>query len=208
MPAEPPLTVELVLTAYCRGWFPMADAHTGRIGWYEPRRRAIFVPGKEHISQRLARTHRRGTFEVRIDCDFAGTMRACADRSETWISDEIVAVYTAMHRVGLAHSVEAYQEGALVGGLYGVSLGGAFFGESMFSRATDASKVCFLVLCRRLQERGYILLDAQFMTEHLASLGAVEISQREYLRRLQAALALRCTFGSELTSYAAANHGT
>jgi leucyl/phenylalanyl-tRNA---protein transferase len=208
MPAEPLLTVELVVAAYCRGWFPMADSSTGRIRWYEPRRRAIFVPGEEHISQRLARTYRRGVFEVRIDHDFMGTMGACADRPETWISDEFVTVYTAMHRAGLAHSVEAYQDGALVGGLYGVSLGGAFFGESMFSRATDASKVCFLVLCRRLQERGYILLDAQFMTEHLATLGAIEVSQREYLRRLQAALALRCTFGSELASSTATDDGT
>lgn len=188
------LTPDLVLAAYCRGWFPMADGREGPIKWYEPRQRAIFVPGEEHISHRLARRFRSGAFEVRINHDFAGTMRACADRSETWISDEIVAVYTELHDAGFAHSVEAYREECLVGGLYGVSIGAAFMGESMFSCVTDASKVCFLVLCRRLKERGFVLLDAQFMTAHLASLGAVEISQRKYLARLERALRVRCNF--------------
>jgi leucyl/phenylalanyl-tRNA--protein transferase len=193
------LTPELVVAAYCRGWFPMAEPDGGEIGWYEPQRRAIFVPGNEHISHSLARTYRRGVFDVQIDRDFTAVMRACAAREETWISDEIVDVYTHLHRAGLAHSVESYRDGELVGGLYGVSLGGAFMGESMFSRATDASKIAFLVLCRRLNERGFVLLDAQFITAHLASLGAVEISHDEYLRRLQAALRRRMQYHSART---------
>lgn len=188
------LTPELVVAAYCRGWFPMAERRDGPIHWYEPAERAIFIPGTEHISHSLARTVRRGVYDVQINAGFAATMRACAERAETWISEEIVAVYTALHEAGLAHSVEAYRDGMLAGGLYGVALGGAFFGESMFSRRTDASKVAFLVLCRRLRERGFILLDAQFMTAHLASLGAIRVSRDEYLQRLAAALRLRCRF--------------
>lgn len=191
---EHTLTAELVVAAYCRGWFPMAEPGSGEIRWYEPRQRAIFIPGEEHVSHSLARTLRRGMYDVHIDRDFAGIMRACAEREETWISPEIIAVYTELHEAGLAHSVEAYRDGALVGGLYGLALGGAFMGESMFSRATDASKVAFAVLCRRLKACGFALLDAQFMTDHLASLGAVDISEDSYLRRLQPALSLSCTF--------------
>ncbi|HLZ73196.1 MAG TPA: leucyl/phenylalanyl-tRNA--protein transferase [Dehalococcoidia bacterium] len=188
------LTPQLVVAAYCRGWFPMVEGRDGPIGWYEPAERAIFVPGEEHISHSLARTYRRGVYEVRINHDFAATLRACAARPETWISAEIAIVYTALHEAGLAHSVEAYRDGMLAGGLYGVALGGAFFGESMFSRQTDASKIAFLVLCRRLRERGYALLDAQFMTAHLASLGAVTVSRDVYLLQLEAALRRRCRF--------------
>lgn len=187
------LTPAMVVTAYCRGWFPMADSCDGEVRWYEPRERAIFIPGQEHISHSLRRTFRHGVFDVRIDHDFAGTMRACADRAETWISEEIIGLYSELHRAGIAHSVESYRDGELVGGLYGVALGGAFMGESMFSRATDASKIAFMVLCRRLAERGFVLLDAQFMTAHLASLGAIAIAEEEYLHRLAEALPLeRC----------------
>ncbi len=188
------ITPDLVVAAYCRGWFPMAERRDGPLHWYEPAERAIFVPGTEHISHSLASTARRDIYDVRINADFSATIRACAERQETWISEEIVAVYTALHEAGLAHSVEAYRDGELAGGLYGVALGGAFFGESMFSRRTDASKVAFLVLCRRLRERGFTLLDAQFMTAHLASLGAIRVSRDEYLRRLAAALQRRCRF--------------
>ena len=191
---EPSLTPELVVAGYRRGWFPMADGRFGEIRWYEPHERAIFVPGREHISHSLARAYRRGRFELRINHDFAATIRACAAREETWISAEVIAVYTALHEAGIAHSVESYRDGALVGGLYGVALGGAFMGESMFSRVTDASKLAFLLLCRRLAERGFILLDAQFMTEHLASLGAFTVSRDDYLARLRAALTLPCRF--------------
>jgi len=184
----------MIVAAYARGWFPMADSSDGSISWYDPPERAIFVPGEEHISHSLARTFRRGQFEIRVDHDFPTTIRTCAERDATWISKEVMAVYTALHRAGMAHSVETYREGRLAGGLYGVSLGGAFMGESMFSRATDASKIAFLALCRRLRERGFTLLDAQFMTDHLARLGAVQVSRREYLRRLQQALARDCIF--------------
>lgn len=189
----PPLTPEMVVAAYCRGWFPMANEH-GEIGWYDPPQRAIFIPGEEHISRRLARTLRSGRFVVTINRDFEATIRACADRPETWISEEIIAVYCELHRLGLAHSVESYRDDALVGGLYGVALGGAFFGESMFSRATDASKAAFAVLCRRLRERSFTLLDAQFMTPHLASLGARLVPRAEYLLLLREALARDCVF--------------
>jgi leucyl/phenylalanyl-tRNA--protein transferase len=189
----PPLTPEMVVAAYCRGWFPMANER-GEIGWYDPPQRAIFIPGEEHISRRLARTLRSGRFVVTINHDFEATIRACADRPETWISEEIIAVYCELHRLGLAHSVESYRDDALVGGLYGVALGGAFFGESMFSRATDASKAAFAVLCRRLRERSFTLLDAQFMTPHLASLGARLVPRAEYLLLLREALARDCFF--------------
>jgi leucyl/phenylalanyl-tRNA--protein transferase len=188
------LTPELVVAAYCRGWFPMAESRDGEVRWYEPRRRAIFVPGKEHIPRSLTRTYRRGVFDVRIDHDFEATIRACAARAETWISEEIIAVYCALHVAGLAHSVESYRDGVLAGGLYGVALGGAFMGESMFSRATDASKVAFLVLCRTLTEHGFTLLDAQFLTPHLARLGAFTVRAAEYRQRLAAALQLDCRF--------------
>lgn len=188
------VTPEQVLAAYCQGWFPMAGERDGPIRWYEPRERAVFVPGEEHISHSLARTLRRGVFDVRVNHDFGATIRACAERPETWISDEIVELYGALHAHGFAHSVESYRDGALVGGLYGVAIGGLFAGESMFSRTTDASKVAFAVLCRRLKQRGFVLLDAQFLTAHLATLGAMTISGDEYARRLQAALRLRCRF--------------
>jgi len=171
----------------------MADRH-GEIGWYLPERRAVFPPGETHVSGSLARLIRRGRYRVVVDREFRAVVHACAGREETWISSEIVEVYSTLHQQGLAHSVEVYDGEALVGGLYGVALGGAFFGESMFHRATDASKVALASLCRRLDERGFRLHDAQFMTPHLASLGAREISSGAYLRLLDAALPLRCRF--------------
>jgi leucyl/phenylalanyl-tRNA--protein transferase len=190
---NPSLTPELIVAAYCRGIFPMAD-EDGDIGWYSPDPRAVFPLDAFHVPRSLAKTIRRGTFEVRVDTAFEAVMRGCADRDLTWISEEIVRSYTALHRVGLAHSVEAWREGRLVGGLYGVSLGGAFMGESMFSRETDASKVCLVFLVERLRERGYVLLDSQMATEHLARFGQIEIPRREYLRQLRAALKLDRTF--------------
>jgi leucyl/phenylalanyl-tRNA--protein transferase len=189
----PPLTPELIVAAYCRGIFPMAD-EAGEIGWYSPDPRAVFPLDAFHVPRSLAKTIRRRTFEVRVDTAFEAVMRGCADRDLTWISEDIVRSYTALHRLGLAHSVEAWREGRLVGGLYGVSLGGAFMGESMFSRETDASKVCLVFLVERLRERGYVLLDSQMATEHLAKFGQIEIPRREYLRQLRAALKLERTF--------------
>ncbi|HZR99139.1 MAG TPA: leucyl/phenylalanyl-tRNA--protein transferase [Chloroflexota bacterium] len=190
----PRLTADLVLAAYCQGLFPMARSRRGPIEWFRPDPRAIFDPQRVHLSRRLLRTVRSGRFAVRINADFAGVIAACAAREETWISAEVERVYGELHARGFAHSVEAYQDGGLVGGLYGVAIGGAFMGESMFHRATDASKVCFAHLVGRLRERGFIVLDTQFMTEHLASLGAFYVSAAEYDRILARALRLDCRF--------------
>ncbi|HTN43102.1 MAG TPA: leucyl/phenylalanyl-tRNA--protein transferase [Nitrospiria bacterium] len=184
---------ELLEEAYRQGIFPMAD-EGGRIRWYSPDPRTIIDLDRFHISRRLARTIRSKKFEITVDRDFERVMRSCANREETWISDEIVAAYSALHRLGKAHSIEAYYEGKLAGGIYGVSLGGAFMGESMFTIVRDASKVSLAFLVGRLKERGYALFDVQFTTPHLKRFGAVEIPRREYLRRLEKALALPCRF--------------
>ncbi len=191
-----PFTADLVIRAYLQGIFPMAGDTDG-ISWYAPDPRAIFDLDHFHIPKRLARTVRRGQFEVRINADFSGTMRDCADRDETWISDDIVAVYSELHRTGLAHSVESYCDGVRVGGLYGVALGGAFMGESMFCRATDASKVALVHLVERLKSHGFVLLDTQFMTPHLARFGAQTISLEEYRHRLDRAVILPCRFDGD-----------
>jgi leucyl/phenylalanyl-tRNA--protein transferase len=181
------LTPELLLLGYARGIFPMAD-HNGQIEWYEPNPRTIIPLDGLHVSRRLGRTVRQGTFEIRYDSDFRGTMEACANRESTWINEEILRVYIDLHLYGFAHSVECWQDGQMVGGLYGVALKGLFAGESMFSVARDASKVALVYLVERLRAGGYTLLDVQFTTEHLLSLGAVEIPRVEYLRRLAQAL--------------------
>ena len=189
------LTPEGVLLAYSHGIFPMADERSGEVLWFRPDPRAIIPLDGFHVSRSLARTLNRATFEIRVDTDFEGVMRGCADRSEgTWISGRFVEVYAALHRSSKAHSVEAWREGRLVGGVYGLALGGAFMAESMFHLETDASKVALEALVTRLRERGFILLDVQYLTPHLESLGALEITRREYERRLEQALALPCTF--------------
>jgi leucyl/phenylalanyl-tRNA--protein transferase len=188
------LTPELVLRAYCQGLFPMAASRRGRIFWFRPDPRAIFDLQRVHIPRSLRRTIRRGRFEVRVNTAFPAVIRACAERPDTWISEEIERVYTELHALGYAHSVEAYLDGQLAGGLYGVAIGGAFMGESMFHRVTDASKVCFAWLVERLRERGYLLLDAQYLTEHLARFGAFTVSAAEYERLLARALQLPCRF--------------
>ena len=188
------LTVEILEACYRAGAFPMADGH-GRIEFYRSDPRSVLEFGDLRVSKSLGRVIRKGAYEVRVDEDFEGVVRACADREETWINAEIVAAYTRLHRAGKAHSVEAYDgDGELVGGLYGVSLGGAFMGESMFSRASDASKVCLVYLVERLRERGYVLLDCQIQNDHLARMGAREIPGREYDRRLARALLLDRSF--------------
>jgi len=182
--------------AYRHGIFPMADERSGEVLWFRPDPRAIVPLDGFHISRSLARTIKRATFEIRLDSDFEGVMRGCADRPEgTWISERFVEVYGALHLAGKAHSVEAWREGRLVGGVYGLALGGAFMAESMFHRETDASKVALAALVMRLRERGFPLLDVQYVTPHLASLGAVEITRREYEQRLARALRLDCHFG-------------
>lgn len=192
--SDPPLTPELILYAYAQGLFPMADSREGEIGWYSPDPRAVFPLEAFHVPKNLAKTVRQGRFDIRIDTAFQTVMEACAEREETWISEAIVKVYTALHRKGFAHSVEAWQDGALVGGLYGVAIGGAFMGESMFSRATDASKVCLVHLVDRMKTRGFTLLDSQYPTEHLTQFGQTLIRRADYLRQLQAALGLPCRF--------------
>lgn len=191
--SEPPLTPELIVAAYCQGIFPMADEE-GEIGWYSPDPRAIFPLDAFHVPKSLQKTIKRGAFEIRVDTSFERVMRECGAREETWISEELVQAYTALHRHGLAHSVEAWHEGELAGGLYGVSLGGAFMGESMFTRVTDASKVCLVWLVEHLREKGFVLLDSQMATEHLQKFGQVEIPRSEYLRQLSRALKLQRNF--------------
>lgn len=172
----------------------MADAD-GSIRWFSPDPRTIIPLDKFHVPRRLDRTIRQEKFDLAFDRNFEGVIRGCADRPETWINEEIVRAYTALHTAGKAHSIEAYRDGKLAGGIYGVSLGGAFMGESMFSRNRDASKVCLIQLLRRLGERGFTLFDTQFTTPHLEGFGAVEITRREYLDRLREALTLFPKFG-------------
>jgi leucyl/phenylalanyl-tRNA---protein transferase len=189
------LTPEGIELAYRHGIFPMADERSGEVLWFRPDPRAVIPLDGFHVSRSLARTLRRRRFEVRVDTAFATVMRGCADRPEgSWISERFVEVYGALHRAGKAHSVEAWRDRRLVGGVYGLALGGAFMAESMFHRETDASKVALAALVGRLSERGFTVLDVQYMTPHLESLGAVEITRREYERRLERALALDRTF--------------
>lgn len=188
-----PITPQLLLTAYANGLFPMAERRDApSLFWLSPERRGIFPLDDFHVSKRLARTVRADKFRVTADACFERVMTACAapapGREETWINDEILRLYTALYERGFAHSVESWRGEDLVGGLYGVSLYGAFFGESMFSRATDASKVALVHLVARLKLGGYRLLDAQFLTDHLAQFGAIEIPRDDYLRRLAEAL--------------------
>ncbi|HTX18117.1 MAG TPA: leucyl/phenylalanyl-tRNA--protein transferase [Bacteroidota bacterium] len=188
---------ELLLNAYRCGIFPMADGKEGEIHWYEPKRRAIIPLDGLKISRSLHQTIRKGIYTTRFNTAFESVMRHCAGREETWISESIVQSYCELQRRRFAYSVETWHGDELVGGLYGVALGGAFFGESMFSTMRDASKVALVELVHRLGEQRFILLDCQFMTPHLRSLGAEEISQKEYLSRLQAALRVRRTFNPE-----------
>ena len=189
-----PLDPTLVINAYAQGIFPMAD-HDGKIRWYAPDPRAILEHKNLYVSRSLQATLRKQIYTVSIDADFGAVMRYCAEREETWINESFITTYTQLHHAGLAHSVEAWKDGQLIGGLYGVSLKGAFMGESMFSRATDASKVCLVALVEHLKARGYVLHDVQFWTPHLASLGVTEIPRKHYERRLRAALQLECSWG-------------
>lgn len=170
----------------------------GVVRWFSPDPRAVIPLESFHVPKTLAQTHRRARFDIRVNTAFAQVMRLCAERAEgTWISEEIIDAYVELHRLRLAHSVEAWEDRNLAGGLYGVSLGGAFFGESMFHRVRDAGKVALLALVQRLRQRGFVLLDIQFMTEHLRQSGAVEIPRREYIRRLNAAIMLPRAFEDE-----------
>lgn len=183
------LDPDLLLRAYSIGVFPMADSRdAAEVFWVEPRRRAILPVDGFRMSRSLRKTIRSGTFAVTRDTAFADVIRLCAKREETWINGQIEAGFEELHRLGHAHSIECWSGGRLVGGLYGVKLGAAFFGESMFSLERDASKVALAWLVARLKVGGFRLLDCQFMTEHLRSLGAIEITQTDYVALLSAAL--------------------
>ncbi len=198
----PSLTPDLLLYAYASGLFPMADdRHDPTINWIDPEHRGIIPLDRFHVPRKLAKVMRQGRFEVRADAAFPEVIRACAEsrpgRLRTWLNDELIDLYCALHRRGFAHSIECWRDGRLVGGAYGVSLGGAFFGESMFSRESQASKVALVALVERLNQGGYRLLDTQFLTDHLTQFGAIEISRDAYHRRLKKALDIKAVFYSD-----------
>jgi leucyl/phenylalanyl-tRNA--protein transferase len=189
------VTPDILMRAYAMGIFPMADGREDPgLHWIDPRRRGVLPLDGLHLSRSLARVIRQGRFRITADADFAGVVAACAARDETWISRRIEALYLALHKAGQAHSVEVWEDDALVGGVYGVTLGAAFFGESMFSRRTDASKVALAHAVHRLRAGGFQLFDTQFLTPHLASLGGQEIARADYHRRLAQALAATARF--------------
>jgi leucyl/phenylalanyl-tRNA---protein transferase len=193
------LTPELLVRAYAAGVFPMAEsAGSGEIFWVDPKRRGVFPLDSFHVSRSLAKLVCKAPFDIRINSDFHGTMERCAaqtdTRTDTWINHDILNSYTLLHEAGFAHSVECWQDDEMVGGLYGVALKGAFFGESMFSRVRDASKVALVHLVARLRVGGYLLLDTQFITDHLARLGAIEITHKHYHKLLKSALTASADF--------------
>lgn len=194
------IPTELLLKAYASGVFPMAEsADDPEVFWVRPESRGVIPLDDFHIPKSLAKVIRQGRFEIRVDSDFAGVVDACAEereeRQSTWINAPIREAYIELFRQGHCHSVEAWRDDRLVGGLYGVRLGRAFFGESMFSRETDASKVCLVHLVERLRQRGFVLLDTQFTTEHLKRFGAVDVPRARYEKLLQEALKGEAAFG-------------
>lgn len=192
---DPAITPELVLNAYASGLFPMAETRDDdELFWVDPRRRGIIPLDGFHVSRSLARRIRRGDYEIRIDNDFPAVIDACADRPDTWINAPIRALFCQLHAMGHAHCVEVWQDGALAGGVYGLAIGGAFFGESMFSRRRDGSKIALAYLVDRLRRGGFVLFDTQFLTPHLASLGGIEIPRARYRRALAEALAREADF--------------
>lgn len=195
----PELTPDMLLRAYAIGVFPMAeDRDDPDLFWVDPRMRGIIPLDAFHVPRRLRRTVRNGRFRITVDTDFEATIEACAEatrtRPRTWINDRIIMLYTSLYHLGYAHSVECRQDGRLIGGLYGVAMGGAFFGESMFSRESDASKIALIHLVARLRAGGFSLLDSQFITRHLRRFGAVEIPRSEYRQRLAEALKRNADF--------------
>ena len=198
-PKPEPITPRILLRAYAAGLFPMAeDAEAEYLHWFDPRERGIFPLDRLIVSRSLAKTIRARKFDIGVDTNFDAVLAGCAasrpGREKTWINGTIAVLFRELFDLGFVHTVEAWRDGELVGGLYGLALGGAFFGESMFHRAADASKVCLTYLVARLRFGGFSLLDAQFVTPHLESLGAVEITRAEYRRRLDAALAIEGDF--------------
>lgn len=197
------LTPELLLRAYAIGIFPMADSRTSRnLYWLEPEQRGVIPLDGFHVPRRLRRTIRQKPYEVRANTAFREVIAACAERysgqQDSWINDDIRRLYVGLHEMGTAHSVECWKDGKLVGGLYGVALGAAFFGESMFSLAVDASKIALVHLVARLKLGGFTLLDTQFVTKHLQQFGTIEISRNAYRERLAAALRRSAVFQPDL----------
>ena len=186
--------MDVLRAAYRDGWFPMGERGTRLVEWFSPDPRGVLPLTGLHVPARLGRTLRGGRFEIRVDTAFGAVMRACAERDDTWISEVILESYQALHAAGEAHSVECWRDGQLAGGLYGVALGGAFFGESMFHVETDASKVALVALVERLRARDFLLLDIQWVTPHLAQFGAAEIRRGRYLQLLEQAIARPCRF--------------
>ena len=193
--ARPRLSPELMLRGYRAGIFPMSEgADDPALFWVDPQRRGVFPLGGFHVSRSLARRMRRPGIEIRVDHDFDATLAGCAGRAPTWINADLARVYRQLHAAGHAHSVEVWQDGALAGGVFGIVQGAAFFGESMFSRRTDASKIALAALMARLSAGGFRLFDTQFVTEHLLSLGAIEIPREAYRAQLRAALDRQADF--------------
>ncbi len=201
---DPDITPDLLLHAYTIGVFPMARSRRAKkLEWYDPQMRGILPIDKLHVPKRLQRTIRQAPYRITFDCAFRAVMTGCADaRPDTWINDKIIDLYTQLFDAGFAHSVEAWRGDTLVGGVYGISIGGGFFGESMFSTATDASKITLVYLVARLWQRGYALLDTQFINEHLMQFGVQEISRAEYHARLAAALEMAVTFDDQSSGLA------
>jgi len=192
--ADDLLAPDLLLHAYGVGIFPMGEEETDEVLWFRPDPRAVIPLDRFHVPRRLARTVRRGTFDVTYDRAFGEVMDGCAEGRPVWITDRMHRAYRRLHELGHAHSVEVWREGRLAGGLYGVQLGGAFMAESKFHRERDASKVALVRLVERLRERGFAFLEVQYVTDHLRQFGAVEIPLRRYLGHLRAARRLRCWF--------------
>ena len=189
------LSPEVLLFAYQQGLFPMAEGRNAKqIQWIQPEKRGIFQLGNFHISKSLRRVILKKDYSITINSCFPKVMEKCADRSETWINDDIYNCYCKLHEDGFAHSIEVWRNSHLIGGVYGVTIGAAFFGESMFSEAANGSKIALAYLHDRLLKAGFLLFDTQFLTEHLASLGAIEISQAQYLVKLEKALNKNATF--------------
>ncbi|KFE35849.1 leucyl/phenylalanyl-tRNA--protein transferase [Thioclava atlantica] len=194
------LSARLLLAGYAQGIFPMAESRENpELHWFDPARRGIVPLENFHISRSLAKNIRRGNYSISIDRDFRGVVEGCADRDETWINGPLFDLYDELHAAGFAHSLEVWQDGALAGGIFGITLGGAFFGESMFSRRTDASKTALAYLVDRLRQGGFSLFDTQYITPHLARMGAIEIPRLEYRARLAQALHERGDFAAPET---------
>lgn len=191
------LTPEMLMGGYASGVFPMALSRDAQeLHWFDPPRRGVMPLDALHISHSLRKRVRRWDYLVRVNSAFAEVVRACAERPETWINDELIEIYQNLHDAGHAHSMEIWQDGALAGGIFGIALGGAFFGESMFSRRRDGSKLAMVWLVDRLRRAGFTLFDTQYLTPHLASLGGIEIPRARYLEQLEKALLTPADFSA------------